>query len=513
MGFLGAGLLVGAATAVTNKLSDKSEKEEARYAFLKEAVDKGDSEFQTGLSEAKGFNKQLYADTKDWVTANILKDVTKTDGNNVAEYSGTLDLLDSMGVPVYVQGPKATKVINPNINTPENQKILIEGLTKIGLAKIVSAQRSGNFDINSEKHRHAVLDVRLGGQTGIKASVLRENMEDPRSPIVNKSIVNDGFDLGQYSEPIAEKVGLGKRISNFFNAADDTELIRRLAKEKGISIKAAERLASAGQTDEMDAFQSGSLEERLGSQYGDLPDISLSNVSTLIPSDAKTIADAESYIMNLIVDSEKTIVDASYKDPTLSEMPNNINFDENLKLFIGKDGKEISNEDIIKMYSGYVDVGRNAQNMPEGNIQELLPEYDPSKGFHRNDPRNLTTLMKRYALLFEASRGKDTQNVMEGINDRLEDLNLPGIGSQFNDDNYYVESFDLDKQHLVDVNTFTFGFKGSRPDQRISASEFLYQIMSDLAKEGAAAEDIATRAHIIFQRYLTAASSKSEMKL
>ena len=219
--------------------------------------------------------------------------------------------------------------------------------------------------------------------------------------------------------------------------------------------------------------------------------------------------------MSLIVDSKETIIDASYRDSSLPVMPTNITYDVSSKLFTDKDGNTISNEQINSMYKGYLIIGKgaSASDLPEGNIQELLPDYDPEKDMHRNDSRNLTELMKRYALLFEASRGKDTQAVMEGISARLEDLGLPGIGNQFDDNNSVVAAFKLDKQHLVDVESFTFGFTGSRPDQRISASEFLYDIMSDLAKDGVAAEEIASRAHVIFQSYLTMAAGSPDMKL
>ena len=521
MGFMGAGFAVGAANAVSEKLNTKAVKEEARYAFLKEAIDKGESEFKTGLSDTKGFNKELYADTRDWVTANILKDVVKTDGNNVAEYSGTLDLLDSMGVPVYVQGPTQNnkfgvkadgRVINPLINEPENQELLIEGLTKIGLAKMVSAQRSGNFDIESQRHRHAVLDVRLGGQSGIKASVLRENMDDPRSPIVNKSIVNDGFDLGQYAEPIAEKIGLGKRISNFFNAADDTEILRGLAKEKGISIEAAKRLVSAGKTDEIDAFETGNLEESLGSQYGDLPDVSLSNLSTLIPSDKDTIDKMEAYIIQGIQDNPEDFKDASFIDPNLPEMAGNITFNPQSKLFMGKDGKEISNKALIDLYTPYTN--KNTLKVPEGNIVALLPEYNPETDMHRADDRNITQLSKRIALTIESARNDKTRVIdIAGISAAMKKIGLPGIGDRFSDNSEIIRVLSERNTYRLDKKSMTFGFVGSNQNQRKTISEVFYDIAEMVAATGDSGDEIAKRSHIIMQRYLVMTQSNNEMTL
>jgi len=120
MSYLGAGLLVGAATAVTKKLSNKEKKEEARYAFLKEAVEKGESEFKTDKTKTLANVEELYADTKDWVQSNIANSITKTEGaDNTPVYKGTLDLLESMGVNVYTK-INGKKVLNPDINKPED---------------------------------------------------------------------------------------------------------------------------------------------------------------------------------------------------------------------------------------------------------------------------------------------------------------------------------------------------------------------------------------------------------
>ena len=60
MSFLGAGFAIGAATALTRRLKDKREKEEARFAFIKEAVDKGLSEFETQAGTTRASIEQLY---------------------------------------------------------------------------------------------------------------------------------------------------------------------------------------------------------------------------------------------------------------------------------------------------------------------------------------------------------------------------------------------------------------------------------------------------------------------
>ena len=67
MSFLGAGFAIGAARAITGKLKDKKQKEEARFAFIKEAVDQGLSEFETQAGTTKASIEQLYKRAEDHV--------------------------------------------------------------------------------------------------------------------------------------------------------------------------------------------------------------------------------------------------------------------------------------------------------------------------------------------------------------------------------------------------------------------------------------------------------------
>jgi hypothetical protein len=67
MSFLGAGFAIGAARAITGRLKNKKEKEEARFAFIKKAVDQGLSEFETQAGGLKTSIESLYKRAEDHV--------------------------------------------------------------------------------------------------------------------------------------------------------------------------------------------------------------------------------------------------------------------------------------------------------------------------------------------------------------------------------------------------------------------------------------------------------------
>lgn len=71
---------------------------------------------------------------------------------------------------------------------------------------------------------------------------------------------------------------------------DEQEAIAQYAKDNNLSIAQTERLFRAGQTEELDAFKDSDLRGQFAEVIGgDLPDVSLSNLQTLIPTDADTV--------------------------------------------------------------------------------------------------------------------------------------------------------------------------------------------------------------------------------
>ena len=100
MSFLGAGFAIGAARAITGRLKDKQQKEEARFAFIKEAVDKGLSEFETQAGATKTSIERLYKRAEDHVLSNGLhQDLNKLekDERDILEAD-----LSSQGINLYL---------------------------------------------------------------------------------------------------------------------------------------------------------------------------------------------------------------------------------------------------------------------------------------------------------------------------------------------------------------------------------------------------------------------------
>jgi len=498
MSYLGAGLLVGAATAVTKKLSNKEKKEEARYAFLKEAIDKGISEFETGKSEATANANYVYNKAEEWVqSSGLITDIAKQTDNNTYVYQGTMDILESLGVPVYARDASnkiqldnnGNKQFNTKLTTDPNLRLkLNDGLTKIATSKLLSAQRDANFDIGNDNHVSAILAANVGGDSRFKPSIL---LDGPQGQVVNKNIVNDGFNLGLYAEPVTtEKVGLGKRISNFFNAADDDELVRRLAKEENISIEDAKRLVRAGQTEEKDAF-TGTLKENIGSLYGDLPDITVQNLFTLIPTDADTIPKIEAAITKQL--ANETLDNAVYIDSNLSDNRSHINFDPVTKTFKDKNNKAISNSDLVEFYTNF------RKDTATGDLTNLLPSFESTDTRYKNDATNMTDYFAEIATTYSTAKGEGYADI-KNISQSLKARGYPELDQVVNERDLVKRVNDiLDAKGLKYNNTLTaFRFtKTQTVDQRMNMSEHIYGITQILQQYSVPSDRIIPLTHII----------------
>ena len=139
MSFLGAGFAIGAARAVTGRLKDKKQKEEARFAFIKKAVDKGLSEFETQAGGLKTSIESLYKRAEDHVLSTGLhQDLSKLEKDEQDILNAELG---AQGISLYVQDAEGNNMLNPNLYDAGkvgdiNKTAVIKGLTKIGLKKI-----------------------------------------------------------------------------------------------------------------------------------------------------------------------------------------------------------------------------------------------------------------------------------------------------------------------------------------------------------------------------------------
>ena len=501
MSFLGAGFAIGAARAVTGRLKDKKQKEEARFAFIKEAVDKGLSEFETQARGTKTSIESLYKRAEDHVLSKGLhQDLNKLSKD---EQDILNSELGAQGINLYVKDVDGNNMLNPNLYDAgkvgdSNKTAVIKGLSKIGLKKILEAQQSPNFDIDNASHVAAILDARLGTKGRFKAAATRNVLADGKlGEYTNREVISTGFSPENYvSQPVAEKIGLGKRISNFFNPMDEKDAIAKYAKDNNMSIAQTEKLFRAGQTEAMDAFTETDLEGMAGSIYGDLPDLTLRNIQTLIPTDAKTVEEINSFFLQQI--AENTLQDAIYKDPDLPLLPENIKF--NGETFTGKDGNPVSNDTIKKIYKDII-TGQGTQS-----LVEVLPGYNEGDIRHRNDKDNVNDIFKNASVVWTAARGKDTQNVMDNLNNAIKNAGLPSIdsiGASAQGVNPRdIASAMANGGNYLYTDDLVFGFQGSTLDERRTVSEVLNEIMNTLSQKGVPSESLVPMAHQVLSLYL-----------
>tara|TARA_R100001129_G_scaffold30022_1_gene19906 strand:+ start:9324 stop:10862 length:1539 start_codon:yes stop_codon:yes gene_type:complete len=500
MSFLGAGFAIGAARAVTGRLKDKKQKEEARFAFIKEAVDKGLSEFETQARGTKTSIESLYKRAEDHVLSKGLhQDLNKLSKD---EQDILNSELGAQGINLYVKDVDGNNMLNPNLYDAgkvgdSNKTAVIKGLSKIGLKKILEAQQSPNFDIDNASHVAAILDARLGTKGRFKAAATRNVLADGKlGEYTNREVISTGFSPENYVSQPVEKIGLGKRISNFFNPMDEKDAIAKYAKDNNMSIAQTEKLFRAGQTEAMDAFTETDLEGMAGSIYGDLPDLTLRNIQTLIPTDAKTVEEINSFFLQQI--AENTLQDAIYKDPDLPLLPENIKF--NGETFTGKDGNPVSNDTIKKIYKDII-TGQGTQS-----LVEVLPGYNEGDIRHRNDKDNVNDIFKNASVVWTAARGKDTQNVMDNLNNAIKNAGLPSIdsiGASAQGVNPRdIASAMANGGNYLYTDDLVFGFQGSTLDERRTVSEVLNEIMNTLSQKGVPSESLVPMAHQVLSLYL-----------
>lgn len=509
MSFLGAGFAIGAATALTRRLKDKRQKEEARFAFIKEAVDKGLSEFETQAGTTRASIEQLYKRAEDHVISTGLhQDLNKLSKDE-------LDILNSelgaQGINLYVKDVDGNNMLNPNLYDEgkvgdNNKAAVIKGLSKISLKKIFEAQKNPNFDVNNASHVGAILDARVGLNGRFKAAATRNVLADGKlGEYTNREVISTGFSPENYVSQPVEKVGLFKRISSFLTPMDQKDAIAKYAKDNNLSIEQTERLFRAGQTEAMDAFTGGKTSEDIeglaGSIYGDLPDLTLRNLQTLMPSD-KTVKEQEAYVISLITNNQ--IKDAVYKNPDQEAISGNINYDDQNNQFIGKDGNPISEEEFMNIYETYdAKSGKIVSAGAERSILNRLKKFDPNTDTrHRNDPDNMTDYYKDLAVIFEVARGSDTTTnakILEGISSRLEQAGLPSLDvlQKSGDVNLFADGFLRGKQFMYHPDDKTFGPKGSTSTERITGQQLFREIIQDLMVDQTPSEDILPMAHAI----------------
>lgn len=503
MSFFGAGLAVGAATAVSKKLSNKKNKEEERFAALSSAFDQGKSEFDLAKGSMSKDMQTLYNRTEQFVVSSgLVTTIDKTDAEGNFEYQGSLDALESMGINVYAGTTNKDGIFIPTLkdnkkvfNNSLDAKTLTHALTKLGLAKLSSASEGNeNFNINNGAHFEAILNARIGKNSKFKPSLLRDENDDGK--VINTSVLNSGYELGAYADPVAKKIGIGQRISNFFNPADDPELIRRIAQENKISIKDAERLVKAGQTEEQDAFAPSSLEANLGSEFGDLPDVNLQNLFSLIPTDADTLAKVEASALKIIASDNKTVKNLVYQNVNLPDGPDHIKFNDAEKSFKDRNGDIIDNEKIVNILTSY------SINQQTEDITTILPKWKSDDKRYIGDANNMTDYFGEIATIF--TRVGDGMTELASVENQLQNRGFPKLNQVKSHEKIIdeINSKLLDRGLKYNKTFNAWRFESEIPENRRNLSQHLNAIVEMLKTYSVASEDLIPLAYRVVQEQI-----------
>ena len=270
MGFFSSGFGVGVAKGITKRLSDKNTKDTANAKRIQ-------AQILAGEKEKEDFDLQSGLNATSVISA--ADDYAKAEGY-FSDYSS---------LPKYLQNWVNSEGLVSNEGTEENKIMTISdqagynnAVTRAIAAVIVQAAGNKNFDRTDPNSIKILLNNPEAFDPRLKASA-------PTLNTVTTSIQPDGN----------ETVPLFKRLSNFLGPLSDGDMLRKIAKERGVSIDEAQQLMTAGMSAEDDPTFIRTLEEDVVEQLGaPLPEATLNYINTILPPEtaANIVKAAEAYL-------------------------------------------------------------------------------------------------------------------------------------------------------------------------------------------------------------------------
>jgi len=298
MGFFSSGFGVGVAKGVTKRLSDKNTKDTANAKRIQ-------AQILAGEKEKEDFDLQSGLNATSVISA--ADDYAKAEGY-FSDYSS---------LPTYLQNWVNSEGVVSNEGTEKNKIMTISdkaaynnAVTRGIAAVIVQAAGNKNFDRTDPNSIKILLNNPGAFDPRLQASA-------PTLNPVTTSIQPDGN----------ETVPLFKRLSNFLGPLSDGDMLRKIAKERGVSIDEAQQLMTAGMSAEDGPTFIRTLEEDVVEQLGaPLPKTTLNYINTILPPEtaANVVKAAEAYL-TMDVESLKNAyyketTDADGKDLTLDKL-------------------------------------------------------------------------------------------------------------------------------------------------------------------------------------------------
>ena len=390
MGFFSSGFGVGVAKGITKRLSDKNTKDTANAKRIQ-------AQILAGEKEKEDFDLQSGLNATSVISA--ADDYAKAEGY-FSDYSS---------LPTYLQNWVNSEGLVSNAGTEENKIMTISdqagynnAVTRGIAAVIVQAASNKNFDRTDPNSIKILLNNPGAFDPRLKASA-------PTLNTVTTSIQPDGN----------ETVPLFKRLSNFLGPLSDGDMLRKIAKERGVSIDEAQQLMTAGMSAEDDPTFIRTLEEDVVEQLGaPLPEATLNYINTILPPEtAADIKKAGDAYLTMDVESLQNAYYKNFKDKDGKILPNNELFKKDNITDYGQSIDTvmqvyISNENYDPQLVNRFEQRRNILNLPpliatniSGTIygERFIKEgtrYDPEKEKYsqKNFDDNTTKILSNEAM-------------------------------------------------------------------------------------------------------------------
>ena len=290
MSFFGAGLGIGVAKGITERLDNKNIKDDENTKRIQAQVlagekEKEDADLAGGLNAAVVINA-----ADDYAKANNLYTDPSALPNYLREYVANAGLI------------KNGQILDP---TGYNDS-LKRGISAV----IINAANNKNFDRTDPNSINILLN---------NPGAFDPRLSPPKKP-ENAPTTTIATPSGDETE------SLFKRMSNFFNPLTDKDLLKNIAKERGYTEDQINKLMTAGMSEDDDATFVSTLQEDVTTALGGeaLPEATLNYINTILPPDtAADIKKAGDAYLTMDVESLQNAYFKNFKDEDGMILPNN----------------------------------------------------------------------------------------------------------------------------------------------------------------------------------------------
>ena len=290
MSFFGAGLGIGVAKGITERLDNKNIKDDENTKRIQAQVlagekEKEDADLAGGLNAAVVINA-----ADDYAKANNLYTDPSALPNYLREYVANAGLI------------KNGQILDP---TGYNDS-LKRGISAV----IINAANNKNFDRTDPNSINILLN---------NPEAFDPRLSPPKKP-ENAPTTTIATPSGDETE------SLFKRMSNFFNPLTDKDLLKNIAKERGYTEDQINKLMTAGMSEDDDATFVSTLQEDVTTALGGeaLPEATLNYINTILPPDtAADIKKAGDAYLTMDVESLQNAYFKNFKDEDGMILPNN----------------------------------------------------------------------------------------------------------------------------------------------------------------------------------------------